>query len=492
MGRINCSAGLLLLAISATTLIAQFLVRPAVGIANNNDFAKMSGPLALGPEQGDWESHKQYGEFVYLYIKADRYLYNSPFSAAEFVSSEFFFVKLARALQKIFQPGPRFDIRWMGSVHGAFLLFAIAVWIYAFTPPWRLYAGLLAVFIWTDVAYVQYLNSFYMDAAAIVCLLLCVAAGLHAIQDRNSRVFPLVTTGAALLFAASKSQHAVPALVFIPLFLSLAFWSRNRAARATWVSGSVLLVVCVGGMLLHDSAEYRSANVFYTVFVRIVPAAPDRLRALEELGLGREEFGLVGTYAFLSNSPMSNPEWVAQFGRRCNYATLFRYYLRHPSVPVHFLYQDLSGPASHLRPWGNLSPDDGFKPGAQAAHFGYWSDFRSWLFRRAPWHSIVLLCAAIGSALWLLLLSPPDRPLAGLALAVQILAIMEYGIAILADAVETARHLILFHAAIDISILLLPLLISRIYVSRRKGRFPADCEEMLFAVSPVPASDPGR
>src|ERR1700674_2863527 len=100
----GCTGALLVL-LCGICLVTQVLVRPAVGISNNNDFPKMAGPLGLGPEDGTWESHKQYGEFVYRYIRAERYNYKRNFRTAEFLSSEYFFMKVARALQRKFYPG---------------------------------------------------------------------------------------------------------------------------------------------------------------------------------------------------------------------------------------------------------------------------------------------------------------------------------------------------------------------------------------------------
>src|SRR5438067_13260927 len=129
MNRLDRASGPLLIVVSAILLVTQVLVRPAVGLANNGDFPKMAGSLGLGPEEGTWESHRQYQEFFYRFIRDDKYLYNAGFRSAEFLSSEFLFVKLARGLQRIFQPGPRFDIRWLGAVHGACFLLAIGLWI---------------------------------------------------------------------------------------------------------------------------------------------------------------------------------------------------------------------------------------------------------------------------------------------------------------------------------------------------------------------------
>ena len=84
-------------------------------------------------------------------MREDRYSDNRLFRKAQFLSSEFFFVKFARGMQKMFRPGPRFDIRWLGVVNGAFYLMAISVGIYAIPNRWRLYAGLGLILIWTDV-----------------------------------------------------------------------------------------------------------------------------------------------------------------------------------------------------------------------------------------------------------------------------------------------------------------------------------------------------
>ena len=60
-----------------------------------------------------------------------------------------------------------------------------------------------------------------MDTAALIFLVLCVAAGLHAVNGRNGWIFPLIMASVGILFAVSNAQHAIPALVLVPLFLGL-------------------------------------------------------------------------------------------------------------------------------------------------------------------------------------------------------------------------------------------------------------------------------
>jgi hypothetical protein len=472
----------LLITLCATLLILQFFVRPAVGIAGNGDFGKMAGPLALGPEEGNWVSTRFDG-FRYKYIQADRYRYNDGWSA-QFISSELLVVKLARGLQRIVQKGPRFDIRWMGAVHGLLLLIGVGMWICALKGRWRVLVGLWVILVWTDLAYVQYLNSFYMDTIAIVSLVVCAAAGLHIVQDRDSTLWAGVMVCAAALFAGSKSQHAIPALLLIPLFVFLGLQTRNRIARRVWLTGTLVLLLIVGLLIQRTSDNYKRQAVFDIVFMRIVPEAADPLRTLHELGLQSQDLRYMGMYAFMPNAPLGNEDWARNFSLRCNHGLIMRYYLRHPSVAVDFLSRAVAGEAPNMRPFGNRSPEDGFPADTRAKQFAYWSDFRSYLLHRAPWHVLLLALITLGAAGWLLLHSPADRAFAGLVLVMQGIAIVECGIGSLADSEETFRHLLLFNAATDVTILLLPLLISRVYAGfpafHRRGHFRAS----MYRTSP--------
>lgn len=464
MGAKRSAVPLLLIALCAGILITQSLVRPAVGIPNNGDFPKLAGQLALGPQTGTWESARFTG-FIYKYIHADRMRWDSGWW-----SSEFYCLKLARGLQRIFQPGPLFDIRWIGGVHGSLLLLGIAIWIFALPPRWRLWGGLLAVFVWTDVAYAQYLNSLYMDVIAIVSLLISIGAGLHVVRRRDQRLFPIVMTLAVLLFAASKAQHAIPALLFIPLFVGFLFWTRDPVARCVWGAGSVLLLL-IAAVLSHRMTDnYRSQGVFDVVFMRIAPEAPDHAKALRELGLGTQDLPFLGMHAFVIGGPMSHPDWALQFAKRCTYTALLRYYLHHPSVALGFLYRDLKENAPAMTPFGNRSAADGFPENAHATRFTWWSDIRSFLLRRTPGLAILAGLSAMAACLWLLVFSRIDRPFAGLVLTVQLLAAFEFSLASLADAAETFRHLLLSNVAADLAILLLPLLVARIYAFRKQAR----------------------
>jgi hypothetical protein len=111
----------MLLVLGAGALVSQVLMHPVVGIADNGDFPKMAGALALKPAIGDWDSNK-FHDFVYSYVWDQNARWITGFH-----SSEFWLLKVARGAQRLLYPGLRFDIRWLGTIHALVLLLGIGV-----------------------------------------------------------------------------------------------------------------------------------------------------------------------------------------------------------------------------------------------------------------------------------------------------------------------------------------------------------------------------
>jgi len=83
-----------------------------------------------------------------------------------------------------------------------------------------------------------------------------------------------------------------------------------------------------------------------------------------------------------------------------------------------------------------------------------WSDMRSALFHRAPWHLALWYCLFVGGCLTVIRRrrSPVAARMAWLALGIAILAMGEFVASNLADCLDMARHLFLFHACTDLTV----------------------------------------
>src|ERR1051326_7092485 len=93
-------------------------------------------------------------------------------------------IRCSIGLNNIFSKEGSFDLRWMGLIHGLLFLNA-AYLLQRLLAGWgrwrRFFLWAAIVYCFGDVMYVSYFNSFYMDAAAYVFLLLALVLFLRAV-----------------------------------------------------------------------------------------------------------------------------------------------------------------------------------------------------------------------------------------------------------------------------------------------------------------------
>src|ERR1035438_5244027 len=349
--------GIALWAAGAACLAVQVLLPGFIGIANNGDFSKVNGWLCLAPRGGQ----HPFIHFEPDYVWSARNYWNSPYH-----SSESALAWLATRLAGATHEAAAFDIRWLGALHAALCLAAFAVLLASLRGRgWRVQvaSAALPLVAFTDVCYTAYLNSFYMDAAALCGLLLITAAAVWMVaqwdkppacpSERSSdvafsispRAAPLcVFTLAALLFVTSKTQHAVWVGLPAALLIGWGFQWNPRWRAAAW-SAAGLVLLAGAGILTTTDAAYRGEALFNVVFFRLGPAGAD----LRSLGVRPEELHYSGTHSYMAGTPAVSYQWMAEFGRRTGFARLMGWYARHPGSTLGFLSKTLKEGAPEMR-----------------------------------------------------------------------------------------------------------------------------------------------
>jgi hypothetical protein len=190
------------------------------------------------------------------------------------------------------------------------------------------------------------------------------------------------------------------------------------------------------------------------VFNKITRHSPEPIEDLRFLALPDSYRGYVGQYAYLAYSPAQNMAWSKDFYRQVGYSRVLQFYLRHPSRTVEMMHSDLRQWTVQMRSIGNFCVGDGYPPRSMSNHFASWSRFRTRLFGVWPEH-IVLWYIIFASGAVISVATATDlsrRRVSVVALGIAVLGVCEFGVATLADAAETNRHLVLFHAVTDITI----------------------------------------
>jgi hypothetical protein len=397
---------LLLTLLMLAPVAYQLWTPPYLGLADNGDFAKVVGRYALKPV--DPGPQPTFHFFNRLWVEEESARWVSPYWGIE--------ICLTRAALWLGGTKP-FDIRVLGAVHLA--VFALAAWVMA-GQRWWAYG--FAVLAFTDAAYALYFQSFYFDAAALLFGLLLLVAW----QARQ----PWLMTLGALGFALAKGPYA-PVAIGLGLLL---LWERRRA----FVPAALCLVLGGAWMLAQTRTDYKATAFYNLAFFKLGLLDAG---SLGELGIAPEHHHLKGTHAFLPESPAQDGRWLLAFYPEGGYGNVLRYYAAHPGVALEVMWRDLREEAKQIRAvnLGNYERATGKRYCTLSTAFGWYSAAKSWLFEVAPWHVLLLY----GLALWRLPRTPVSYGVMGLGVYV-------FGIATLADACETYRHLLLFHVANDV------------------------------------------
>jgi hypothetical protein len=422
-------------------IASQVFIPPLIGLSDNNDFSKVFGPANIC--KLPVETVNTY--FVSGYAAGPKCGWPSGFT-----SSEILLTNIARWLGRPFTGRYWFDLRASAAVHLLVLALAMVILLEITKeqrPLVRFGLPVLAIVMFTDVAYVAYLNSAYMDNAAWVGLLLLASAGAAAgVHSEEGWPLPVYLAG-GLLVVFSKALHAALGIPFGGLAGWYGWRCGNRVQRELWLAVAAVLVAGTVVMPFETPPEYANISLYNVIFSRLAPA--DR-GVLAELGLDAPGYlDRVGTQAFAADSPLPNPDWTREFVSRVSFADIALLYLRHPGIAWREINRELHDSVHVMRPdyMANYRREDGFPPHSVASRLGWWSGFRSAAMTELPYLLPVFYVLALaGCAL--------RRQLAPLALALVLAGACEFAICTLADGVDTHRHLFLFHVITDALLLL--------------------------------------
>lgn len=444
----------LLVALFAGTIAFQSFVPPTVGLANNGDYEKLIGRYGLWPVDPSNPDEQIYYEQRWRY---DR----SHIWKADNYSSELLLIKIALAVDRLFDD-QFFDLRILGAIHALLWVacFSCALPLFRNLPGWSRYAvPLLVAFVFSDVSYVAYFNSFHTDAAAFIFLAWTVVIALRLATDNEAGLISfcaLIVT--SLLFIAAKPQHSLDGILLWPVVAWIAWSLPQRRRKYAGLVLSCLLPVAAILTLRHVPDPERKVEMFNSIFGKVLPHSRSPGSDLRELGLSPGLQGWIGAYADQPvNNPMQNDE-VSQSLTAHVHRRLAMFCVRHPWRTFEIIYADLGLPAERRRPpfLGNYQRKSGFPPKTLAHSFFWWSEMRSWLFRIARWHILVWYTLfAVGTCFWIWRHRRDRRvrvAIVYLVLAAQ--GVMALGFASLGDTGETDRHLLLFHFITDLTILM--------------------------------------
>jgi len=435
-------------------LLWKLLLPGFVGMASNGDFGKVTGPLCM---DGADHSADNFVFFQSQYLRGNQYCFQPPY-----LSSETALAWMASSIEQVVADRARFDIRWLGAIHSLLFVgfyFALLLVLRPLAAWARIAASIAGIWIFADAGTISYLNSFFTDTVAILGALSAAVLAPRLAASKKIERAALVAFGfAVLLFAGSKAHHALVAGVAV-VFLGALAWRTSNAHWRGEIGMVALAALCViAWMWISTPNSYTAQARFDLIFFWLLPNSKTPLQDLSELGLAAADARYAGLTTFSKVTPMNDPAWRKVFESRCTNARLLTFYLRHPTRALAKLKSDLylEAPKRRVVYLSNYQRAAGKPAGARDQRLSSWSKLRTWIFRWRPGHVALWLGLALcfGPLTRKGYARPFSVSLAWTITACALLAIAEFAIVSLADAIETDRHLFLFHIFTDLTMFL--------------------------------------
>jgi hypothetical protein len=308
------------------------------------------------------------------------------------------------------------------------------------------------LFAFTDVMYVSYFNSFYMDTAALLFLFLAVVSFLRALRWQGPADRWLLVVSAVLLIT-SKTQHFP---LGIPIALLLAWKGGLLTPGRGWLfrtlSVTTVMASTAFSAQLGTPSYYPALGTYTVIFFELLPKSKDVVSDLKELGLDESYQRYVGTFAFSSDAGMRDPQFAEAFARKVSYAGIARFFVKHPARALEVCVSRLDSAGRQRPPVGNFDRQTGFPEHTESRTLALWSGLKARIFSE---HGGRYLLSALSLAFLVTVVAfvrraslPAGMPIAAGALAAMML--LELLVASFADALDPERHFSLFSALTDL------------------------------------------
>lgn len=431
--------------------IGAFLlfVPPAVGLADQGDFARVMHAVGLRYPASVLAAPKPYFCFANMSYRI------APLEVPSYPTSEFVFVSIARIARRLAGRATVFDMRLLGLVHLLALLVAVCLLLHCarnLHPMTQCAFAVLVLLAGCDIGYLAYFNSFYSEPATYLFGLMFVASVLLLVDHPSpSRVHLGSVFVTLVLFAGAKPQNLPVLLVVIPF---LAFSLRRITPHAvgwkfTWALGALL--ICAGiagaGVLVTLNYGVRMTNLYNSIFLQVLPYSPSPASDLAALGLDPKMGSFSGQSAFAAQAVMDDP---SSFPQQASYLRLLRFYLSRPSRLYELTSRGVGAALSNrVSMLGNYERSVGRPCAALSPAFGVWDEARKLL--RSLWLVAAFMLVNMAAPFWfsLRVSNPRISVLLQFQAAMALAAVLVFYTAILGDGNEFQKHLFVFNFLFD-------------------------------------------
>ena len=460
------------LALLAALLVGQLLIPPIVGLADQGDFDRLW--RWFGIESAVTDPEQRYFRYLIREWRIDPHTAET----SGFLSADLLFVAASVQLNALLSKAGTYDIRALGAVRIAALLFVAFLLLRAAGRgglAMRVVTAIALLVVAADVGYISYFNSGFTEPASVLFGLLTIALFIRLSVGQGNRSLNLAAfVASGMLLIWSKPQNVLLAIPLAFLTWRIAGLEATNRWRVGAIAGAALIVA--------SAVLYRAfpPPVWYTqqirhiaVFNSLLLASPDPAADLRALGVDPRWVSLAGHFPWSLQTQRHAGELQAEFHDRVDDRAIVAFYLRHPERILPLLKLSASQALAVRVGVGQFEASSGRPPFSRATAFALRSDFvRESGPHRFRWVVALLgVAVLVACAAWRTARTHAQRLLAEGTLMLAVAAIIQYVIvAVLQGPVAVSKGMLLFAFFYDATIVAaVAIIVHRIAEYRRGG-----------------------
>ncbi|MBN1515677.1 hypothetical protein JXA32_03810 [Candidatus Sumerlaeota bacterium] len=450
---------------------ALIFFEPVIGMANNGDFYRLTQQAGIYFINQNNDATFDPNQVYYCGRIYETSWRHNP---QKYYTTALPFLYLGRKLSDLVFSRRYFDIIYLGAVYLFFFTIGLAALMRCFRDfslaP-RLLGCFVLLFMFTDLGYFGWLNTFYIEPASMVYLLGFVCAALILLprlsqseeQDAPATKWRVILGwfvplaiyfGLAALLIGTKPQFVLTALPVIALWWIFAgALPPKKSSMRFYSSLAASLILLLFSGAYYVNRTFVGVNLFNQTFhYHMLKDTPDKV--LDDMDLSRDFAVLAGSTWFDKYDEQVEP-LRTRFTQSASYANLLRYYRRNPRRLLEVFQEGAAGAFTfRVDGIGYYSKYSGHPPRHMGRSFSHFSELKRWLYPRTLTGMIVFFIAlSVILAAFCRMNSGYRRVFSAVALALLVSAAIQLFTALLGEGpLDLVKHTFAFNAMTDIAI----------------------------------------
>lgn len=396
------SPSLLALAVTAITalVVSSILFLPGgLGVAGDGSTDDIM--RSAGIYYKDKEPDRIYNNY---FVKTYSTVASGNDVPGKTVNSQVFLIRLAKGLDQVLTRDNNFDIRFLGFLYLLLYLPAVYLIVRQVCQRVRQFSeGVIiaaaGLFIFSDIGYVTYFNSFYPEAIWFITMLYVAGASMSFQTERNAHwdfYSLLLFLVSGVILVGSRRQCAVIGFILAVYVIRLIFVRKSFLWGVSCVAAAFLLsIFSILNIFLFPS-DFTETSKFHAMTRGVLFGSSNPAQTLEEFGIdpSYELLTDASAYDYIPFVKAGDDSLYHGFMDQYTTSDVAVYYLRHPGSLLGMLDVSIrAGMDIRRSSCGNYEITAGLPKKARSLFWSGWSTFKMTSAPRTIGYLILLIGA---------------------------------------------------------------------------------------------------